>query len=259
MEIKKQTGPEWIDSKGNSVEVKRITKLEKVRETEAVKIAKQAVKVETSLSVLKKMVIESTQKAYKAFLDENKVDDQEMKNHVWYNFNETIKVSVESNAVVEYNSAEMILAYDFLEKFIGENDGVLPAMLLDSLKMTRGRFDNKKIKTLLNFEEDERVVNDENFQSCIKMVKKAKTIKGYKTYEKIHLKKDEKWIPIQLQFSATEVPENEPDVIGKKFDSKGTTVFVDPLTKKKIFVENNDDVLKSDPSGKYINDGTTQK
>lgn len=199
MMVTKQKGALWYDHKGHEVEVKRVFPFEKLRDSIITSITKTAIKTEAALLKLKDEIDEKIEKLISAFLKENGIKVKDKPNSfTFYNFNQTAKVVHEVKEETVYDANLMVVAYDkikaFISKYSNSIDKIIVDMLLDALKSTKGRYDNRKIGTILSYQDHKSLKNNKMFQEGIAAIKKAKEPGSFKTYTRIYIKTtDDHW------------------------------------------------------------------
>lgn len=196
MDIKKQTGSIWIDSKGLKVERKRISKYEVLSENAATNIAKKAVSINKELAELANTVKKFSDQVIKQFCLDNNLNEigGPDRNHVYYSFDKQIKIVHNVVENVEYDPNQMVVAYEKIKDFVSKKEGEISInskMLLDALKSTKGRYDNRKVNIVLSYKNHDDVINDPDFQAAIASIEKAKKITGEKIYDRIYVKNED--------------------------------------------------------------------
>jgi len=214
--FKRQTGTQWTDNNGLLVDIKRITPLERLRERWAKKLANAALQVEKSLFELKEIFDQGVTACYEAFINDLDVTPEGHKNHLFYDFAQTIKIDHTVQQDVDYDPNLMIMAYEHMKQFAQEYDGeeqekgnVFAEMLLDSIKMSKGRFDNRKIASVLSYEDDPRVKKNPHFKKAIHAIKKAQKNTGVRMYDKVYIKEKGKWRLVLTSYTMVEKQVND--------------------------------------------------
>ncbi len=212
--IKKQGGNQWKDSNGMLVDVKRITLHEKMGEKNAVKTANLALKAEALLVELKTFMRKAAEDGLRAFLKEKGEVFEGMRNYVYYNFDRSVRVVYEVQQEVVFDENQMQLAHDrfkvFVEHNLQENQGFLKDIILSAFKNRKGRFDNKKVNTLLSYRSADGLRDNAEFQAAVATLEEARKVKGVNVYDRVYVLEGGEYRPIQLQFSAIE-PETETE------------------------------------------------
>jgi hypothetical protein len=206
IELKKQTGTQWTDEKGLQVEVKRVTTLEKAKESHAYKIAIKAVAIEKSLTELKVMV-DAAISAMQKELSKEAGSEVDLRGHTFYNFDRSIKIFREVAPEVEYDEGMMQAAYTLFEEYINgclfaPEHELVKSIILSAFKTIRGKFDNRKINSLIQQKENESVKDNEQFQHAIELVLKARKVVNEKSYDRVFLRDENgEYIQVNLNFS----------------------------------------------------------
>ena len=209
--ISKQQGSQWTDEKGIQVETRRITKLEKVREAHASKIGAMAIKAEAALLDLKFAINEAILMISEELKKESGTAQLDIRGHTFYNFDKSVKVFRQISPMIDYDEGKMQAASaafnEFVEKRMGDKPELefLKGMILSAFQTTRGKFDTRKINTLLQQRDNIFVSNDTDFQNAIRMVVEAKVIREERVYDQVYLKNPEskEYDVVNLNLSGT--------------------------------------------------------
>jgi hypothetical protein len=203
--IKKQTSENkmWLDEKGITCPYSRLTKSEKLKETEAYELAKKALKLEDDLKELKNRMIQSCTNVYAEIAKENNSEKENKGNMTFFNFDRTIKVEKNINEKIDFDVAMIEMAKkkldSFLEKGLKTVDEFIKALVDDAFTNTKGRLDTKKVMSLLKHESR---IDHEDFQEAMSLIKKAISRPSSKEYYRISLRNDNgQYDVIDLNFS----------------------------------------------------------
>ena len=214
MEINRQKGPLWTDENGMQVELKRISVLEKVREKHAGAIGVKALVVEKALKELRQM-IEAAIGAIKLELEKEITADLEIKGHTFYNFDRSVKIFRQVSPLIDFDEGKMQTAHaaftEFVNKRMTDDQAFLKDMILSAFKTTRGKFDTRKINTLLAQRDNIFVSNDIDFQNAIRLVQEARVVREDRVYDQVYCRDPEtrEYILVNLNI-ATVVSASQP-------------------------------------------------
>lgn len=206
IEIKKQTGTSWVDENGVMVELKRVTNLEKQREAHAVKIAAKAVVIEKNLKELKELM-NNAFSAMQVELSKEAGTEVSIKGHTFYSFDGSLKIFREVSPEIEFDEGMMQAAYTIFQEYINTvlfapEHAMVRELILSAFKTIRGKFDNRKITTLIQQKDNEAIKDNEQFQKAIQLVQSAKKIVSEKTYDRVFIKNNTgEYEQVNLNFS----------------------------------------------------------
>lgn len=207
MEIKKQTGNTWTDQNGFQVEMKRVTPLEKAKEKNAVAIAQKAVLVEKHLMELK-TIFDEAFKTMQKELSKETGTDVDLRGHTFYSFDRKIKIFRDVSPEVEYDEGMMQAAYKKFEEYISgclfaPEHEMVKSLILSAFKTVRGKFDNRKINSLIQQKNNPSVLENEQFQHAIELVLKARKVINEKAYDRVFVQNENgEYVQINLNFSS---------------------------------------------------------
>ena len=195
-ELKQQTkaNPMWIDEQGISVQYKRISECDRLKEKEAFRIAKEAMSLNNNLTVFKDALKTSIEKVMKSFMRENELEviGKGKGNYSFYNFDRSIKIEVSNNDMIAFDEMLIAGAKEKLDVFLSENvnttDDVIRELVLGAFSSQKGKLDSKKVLSLLKYRSK---VKNKVFIEALDMVEKAMSVNGSKTYYKVALLQDD--------------------------------------------------------------------
>ena len=227
--IKRQTGTVWLDKEQKKVDRSRITEAEQLREKFAVNIFNAAIIANNALQKVKDLCKVGAEKCYFEFLKESGEfigDKLKITTHTYYSFDHCIKIQHEVVAEIAYDENNMFLAKDQFKAFIDgrltDNQKFIKSLILSAFQNVKGKFDHKKINSLLKFRMDPSVVKDKLFLKACTTLESAKMEVGKNYYDRIFVKNGKKWDLVNLQFSGIR-PTNElgeKTLIGGKKESE---------------------------------------
>ncbi|HEY0262690.1 MAG TPA: DUF3164 family protein [Chitinophagales bacterium] len=156
MEIKKQIGNEfWTDEAKVNIPANRIRKSEKLRETSAYNLAKEASKINELLLKFKDNISKACEAVTQAVRAEADVQNKEGKgNFTWFNFDRSIKIECSVSEQISFDDTLIGLCKEKLDEYLsaslaGSSDSELINQLVqDAFQNTKGRLDAKKVMTL---------------------------------------------------------------------------------------------------------------
>ncbi len=165
----------WIDESGVEIPYNRTTVSERIRERSSAKLIKEAMAINTRLKAFKEMVKKLSQQAYDAYMLEKNVQKQTKGNYTWFNFNRSIKIEVNVNEPIVFDSLTITAAkskFDlFLDKNISSKNQFAKEMVLGAFETQRsGDLDTKRVMGLTRYTSK---VNDPLFTEAVDLVMQA--------------------------------------------------------------------------------------
>lgn len=194
----------WIDEKGSRIPVSSVKKSEKVLERITEVIVKDAVKINTAISVFKDKVRTLAEQAINAIMLDYTGSKKEFKgNYTLYNFDRSIKVVVKVTAAIKFDDITISLAKEkmreFLNSGISSKSQIVKEMVMDAFETRNGQLDVDKVLSLRRYRDR---VNDEIFHEALTLVDKAIRRPETSTYYQVWVRNCEgKYESICLDFS----------------------------------------------------------
>lgn len=194
-----QRGDSWSDESGNFVDKKRLFSHEVKAERSAVRIFNMALQVQEILSVLAEDADKSSEEIRLTHLkhkdpDLAKKEEGNPRSFTFWSFNKDIKIEKVIIPLFGYEEEEVALCKKTFEEFLneyGEKEDkeakVLKDLVMSAFTTKRGRFDSKKLDSLLSYKEK---IKDEKFQEAVKILEGSRHEKKTKPYFNIYYKDD---------------------------------------------------------------------
>ena len=198
----------WTDEKGISIPFSRITKPEKIKETNAAKILKEARKANEGLNAFKVLVTDLIAEAFEADLKEGKVAKEGKGNYLLYSFDRSVKVEVSVNERIEFDENTIGAAKEKFEQFLtdGTNgiDEMIRQLILSAFETARkGKLDTKKVMSLLAYRSRISETKYPAFHEALKLIEDSIRRPDSKTYYRVWVKDDAgQFQTVELNFSA---------------------------------------------------------
>lgn len=205
MKIYKQISKDahWKDEQGNNVPYNRTTALERTKEQLCFKIAKEALALNNELVNYKKMVAKEAQEIYALAMADAKPGKG---NFTFYNFDMSIKVEVQINDNIEFDSivieqAKQLLL-ELIEESISADKAFIKDLVLSAFQNTKGSLDTKKV---LGLKKHASKIKDTRYHEAMRLIDTSIRIPSSKTYYRVWVK-DElgKFQNIDLNLSSIE-------------------------------------------------------
>jgi|AntRauMFilla1563_2_1112583.scaffolds.fasta_scaffold00097_8 hypothetical protein len=195
----------WQDEAGISIPYNRVNKVERLHERLAAKIAKEAIATNKKLAALNELLKEYSQQAYDAYLNSEGIDPANRKgNFIWHNFDGSIKIEVNVNEPIVFDSLIITAAKHKLDEFLdvqlASKNEFVKAMVIEAFETSRGKMDTKKVLGLTKHEER---VNAPLFSEAVALINKAIRRPKSKTYRRVWLKDSEgQYQAVELNLSS---------------------------------------------------------
>lgn len=173
----------WIDETGQEIPANRILPIEKMKEKTSYNLAKEALSINAKLIAFKESITADCQKIY----DEVMKDGQKGKgNFTFFNFDGSIKVEVQVNELITFDSMQIELAKQKLMELVGESitsDKVfIKELVLSAFQTSKGQLDTKKV---LGLKKHAKRITDERYHEAMDLIDSAIRRPESKTYFRI--------------------------------------------------------------------------
>jgi hypothetical protein len=205
--IKQQTSKDgvWIDEQGTSIPYNRLTKSEKLREGSLYKVATSAAKLNTQLLTLKATMREKVVEIVDAIIAENNGKVRETKgNLVLYNFDGSIKLEVNINDRIEFDSVLLDQCKAKLDQLLNENlstnESFIKDIVMSAFETGRGKLDTKKVLAL---KKHSSRIKHPLYTEAMEFLDKSIRRPDSRTYYRVWVKDEQgKYENIDLNFSS---------------------------------------------------------
>jgi hypothetical protein len=149
MKFEMQKGAFYSDETGAKIPYARVTKSERLREAKAVQLANIATKLNEQMRNFKSGFAKVHAEVIEAILSENSLAKTDTKgNATWYNFDRSIKVEVNVNEAIAFDSILIEAAKDKLLTIIDSNvqaEDFIKSIVMDAFQTTAGKLDTKRV------------------------------------------------------------------------------------------------------------------
>lgn len=195
----------WVDEAGLTVPATRITKAEREREKRSFSLYKKASALSNQLSDFKHEMAEICDKVYDLALKEVQKNKLQHKgNFTWYNFNRSIKIEVNINERIDFDSILIKAAKDSLDNYLADQlsdkDELIRQLIDEAFSNTKGMLDNKRIFSLLKYRSK---IKAKFFQEALDLIEKSIRRPDSRKYMRIFAKDaNGDWRNIDLNFSS---------------------------------------------------------
>ena len=204
-QIKEKT---WVDEQGIPVPVSFIGKDLKFKEKLTGEVLKRALKLNGELRDFKLFIKEGTDEAMRLFREKNAAEGKPKGkgNFTIFNFDRSIKLSVDISENISFDNMKMGLAQERLMHFIEagiiekKEGNFIKTLVMSAFETSKGNFDVKKITPLQKYKEK---IKDEEYHSIMDLISSAMTTSYSCTYYRIWQRmEDGKYESIDLNFSS---------------------------------------------------------
>lgn len=194
----------WTDESGTKIPIGRVTKHELMKEASLAKVAKHANELHARIAAFKANIQAEVAKIIEDFKKEKAIDSIGKGNVTIFNFDRTIKVSLDINDRIEFDDITMKACKEkfdqFLNSNIDEKQAFVKELVNDAFSTSRGKLDAKKVMSLLKYETR---IHDEMFQGAITLLKDSIRRPDSKAYYRIWVKDGSgEYQNIDLNFSS---------------------------------------------------------
>lgn len=195
----------WLDETGNKIPYSRTTKTERLMESKAAKLLREAKLLHTKLSEFKALFAEINEKVYKEFIEERDLKTENRKgNFTWYNFDRSIKNETKFSESITFDPLLITSAREKFNQYFSDNitskDDFAKEIVMKAFETRNGQLDPKKIFDLLRYKSK---VKDALYQSAIKDTEDSIRRKVSKVYHRISERdKNGEYKVIDLNFSS---------------------------------------------------------
>jgi Protein of unknown function (DUF3164) len=194
----------WIDESGTQIPVNRINRVERLHERYAGKIIKQALDLNKRLLAFNQMLSELSQDAFDAYMASKGIDKKTKGNFTWFNFDRSVKIEVNVNEPIVFDSLVITAAKHkldlFLDQSIDSKNNFVKAMIIEAFETQRnGYLDVKQVLKLTSYENR---IKHPLFTEAIKLIREAIRRPKTKIYRRVWLKNsDGKYKIVELNLS----------------------------------------------------------
>lgn len=197
----------WTNAAGDGVPVKYVPQLDKVKESLAAKVVKEAIKAETHLlefhQLLKNAFAEVASMVKEEF--DIKAKKKPAKGNItWYNFDKSVKIEAQVNEISKWDNALMTEALTLLNTYmdasLGETAQLIKDLVNSAFATSRGMIDSKKVFQLLKYEDK---IKNAKFTKACSLIRQAQSIDKTKLYMRVWVKESSgEYRDINLNFSS---------------------------------------------------------
>lgn len=204
LKTQKSTDQYWTDEKGVKSPYSRTTKSERLMEIQSLKIAKEAIRLNTDLSAFKNNLKAVCENVYSTFMMEKENYTPGKGNFTWKNFDGSIKIECSVSDRIEFDDLTITACKDklteFLDNTVESKEDFVKEMVTDAFETSRGKLDAKKVMSLLRYRSK---IKAPIFQEALNLLESAIRRPESKTYFRVWVKDEEgKYKNVELNLSA---------------------------------------------------------
>jgi len=194
----------WQDEQGTAIPVNRINRVERMHERYAGKIVKKALDLNKRLLDFSTMLAELSQEAFDGYMASKGIDKKTKGNFTWYNFDRSVKIEVNVNEPIVFDSLTITAAKEkldaFLDKNIGAKNDFVKAMVIEAFQTQRDG--NLDVKQVLKLTAHENRIKNPLFTEAITLIREAIRRPKSKIYRRVWLREaDGKYKNVELNLS----------------------------------------------------------
>jgi hypothetical protein len=194
----------WKDEAGVKIPYNRTTKVERLHERSSAKVTKAAIAVHKKLVALNTLLSEASQESYDTYMQSKGITKKGKGNYMWYNFDRSIKIEVNVNQPIVFDSLTITAAKEKLDEFLDDElaskNEFVKSMVMEAFETSKGSLDTKKILSLTKHEE--RIKSPLFSESCA-LINQAIRRPTSKTYRRVWVKNEAgKYQAVELNLSS---------------------------------------------------------
>lgn len=195
----------WRDEQGQVIPYARTTPYERKAETTISKLAKEALAINAKQVTFKNEIMAAFEVLYAEFLKTNAAPANKGKgNRTFYNFDKSIKITIDVNEPIRFDEEYIRLAKDELDTMLneelGETAGWLKGVITDAFEKSRGELDTDKV---LSLKKHASRTDNARFHKAMGYIDKAINRPTSKAYPRVWVRDENgQFQNVQLNFSA---------------------------------------------------------
>ena len=195
----------WVSYKDEHVPRSRINKSEIMLEKKVPSMIKDANKLSNGLANLRDKCDAYFETIMKQKALEDGVEYDENKSFAAYLFDRSVKIEREVVKQTGYDDRLVKESYVLFTQYLADENApmFIKKMVQDAFKNTKGSLDKNKISTLLSYEGDDNVIDNESFQKAIALLKEARNVSDTKVYYRFYEGKYPEYKLINLNITNT--------------------------------------------------------
>ena len=191
----------WIDETGQPIPVARILPLEKQTEKVAFFFAKKAIDISNRLSSFKEEIAKECEAIYTESMKDAKVGKG---NFTFFNFDGSIKIEVQVNEMITFDTILIEKAKQKLMELVGESISedkeFIKELVMSAFQTSRGQLDTKRV---MGLKKHAKRIKDERYHDAMALIDESVRRPSSKTYFRVWLRAAQgDYESIDLNFSS---------------------------------------------------------
>ena len=191
----------WIDETGQPIPVARILPLEKQKEKVAFFFAKKAIDISNRLSSFKEEIAKECEAIYTESMKDAKVGKG---NFTFFNFDGSIKIEVQVNEMITFDTILIEKAKQKLMELVGESISedkeFIKELVMSAFQTSRGQLDTKRV---MGLKKHAKRIKDERYHDAMALIDESVRRPSSKTYFRVWLRAAQgDYESIDLNFSS---------------------------------------------------------
>ena len=194
----------WSDESGSQIPFNRTTNLERLKERNADRIIKSAIKINKELNEFKQMIRQLCEEIFTMAMTQNGTEKATKGNYTWYNFDHSLKIEVAISDRIQFDELNIKSAKELFDQFLMESIDpkvdFIRELINEAFSTSHNKLDAKKIMSLLKYRSK---IADVRYQEAVKLIEQGIRRPDSKTYFRIWQKdEDGKYQNIDLNMSS---------------------------------------------------------
>lgn len=210
MTVKIQTpkNKTWVDADGTAVPYKFIPAAERMKESIAGGILKEALKIEKCLFDFHAKLSADFNKVFNQMLEDFKLKynkERKIKGaYTWFNFDKSIKIEASINDIIRWDEAMMHEAREQLDDYLNQNltdsNELIRELAQAAFSNSKGMIDTGKVFQILKYEDK---IRHKSFQRACLLMRNAQSVVNSKKYMRVWVREDDgSYRNVNLNFSS---------------------------------------------------------
>ena len=191
----------WIDETGQPIPVARILPLEKLKEKVSFQCAKEALDIHTRLISFKEKIAKECDAIYTEAMKDAKIGKG---NFTFFNFDGSIKLEVQVNELITFDTILIEKAKQKLMELVGESISTdkefIKELVMSAFQTSKGQLDTKRV---LGLKKHAKRIKDERYHEAMALIDDSIRKPSSKTYFRVWLRNTQgTYESIDLNFSS---------------------------------------------------------
>lgn len=195
----------WVSYRNEQVPRSRINKSEILLEKKVSSLFNDAIRASDILDNLRAKCDNYFEQIMIQKAKEDGAEYNPDKSFTAYLFDRSVKIEREVAKQTGFNDQLVKQSYDLFVQYLTDENApeFIKKMVQDAFRNTKGSLDKNKIGTLLSYEDDSNVSDNDIFQSAIALLKEARNVSDTKVYYRFYMGKYPEYELINLNITNT--------------------------------------------------------